>query len=294
MTDGDSGEFPTAFVLGVSLGVGIPLLSILFFFVSLVLCRCVQTHTCKSQDNNTEHDHAVRENTDTPDSKGTYNRSTLMMRSSAIHSVLLGIGVSPRTGAVVKQLGTKEFLKMSPKQRLQALEFPHDNICILKDLADTNFGKMYLGEATGLRENELSTTVFIKSLKERASSKVREQFVVEMTLVSGFSHPNILPLLGVCNKEEPRYMILEYMEYGSLKEFLHSIDLAWFDFDKALNEEASSCASSSYPMLGIEDLTTICCQVADGMEYLSSRSFIHRDLATRNCHVSWYLCQQLV
>ena len=222
---------------------------------------------------------------DSPPGK-TYGRTTLLMRPSAIYAALFG-NPTPRTGTVVRRLESKEFTKMSAKQRLQVLEFPHSNICIVKDLGCMSFGKIHKGEATGLLKHEVSTTVFIKSLRERASSKLKQQFEMEMTLVSGFSHPNILSLLGICTKEEPKYMIFEFLEYGSLKDFLQATDSNWFNFDEALAEEASSCASSNSPMLGIDDLANFGCQVADGMEYLSrQKAFVHKDVATRNCHVS--------
>ena len=81
-------------------------------------------------------------------------------------------------------------------------------------------------------------------------------------------------------------MVFEHLEYGTLKDFLQSIDSAWFDFDEVLNDEASTCASTANPMLGIDDLTGIICQVANGMQYLARKAFVHKDLATRNCHVS--------
>ena len=296
-----TGTIPTTLILGVSLGVGIPLIS-LGILLAVAVCCCRSSSSTPEQTATKdiwyeEMDHAAvpKKETDSPDiDHRSTMRGTLMMRTSMIHGALLDVNLSPRTGTMVKRLGTKDFLKMSPKQRLQALEFPHGNICITKNIGETNFGKTYLGEATGLRENELSTTVFIKSLRERATSKLRQHFTVEMSWASGFSHPNILALLAVCNKDEPRYMVFEHLEYGTLKDFLQSIDSAWFDFDEALNEEASTCDSSANPVLGIDDLMGIICQVAEGMDYLANKAFVHKDLATRNCHVSEnYIDQQM-
>ena len=37
---------------------------------------------------------------------------------------------------------------------------------------------------------------------------------------------------------------------------------------------------------GVDDMIGLGMQVADGMEYLSGRGLVHKDLAARNCHVS--------
>ncbi len=212
-------------------------------------------------------------------------RGTLMLRKSAYQNALF-VNMSPRSSTLAKRLTNKEYLNMTPKQRLNELEFPHINICLLKDLWETNFGMTYQGEATGLEENVVSTTIFIKSLKERASAKVRQQFLIEMTWASGFNHRNVITLLGVC-REEPMFMIYEYLEYGSLKDFLQSLNSAWFDFDEVLNETASNCPSTNASPLGIDDLCNISHQIADGMDYLSKKAFVMKDLAARNCQVSF-------
>ena len=89
--------------------------------------------------------------------------------------------------------------------------------------------------------------------------------------------------------EEPNYMIFEYLEYGSLKEFLQSIGSMCFDFDQFLGDAASTNVAdiSLYQsVFGIEDLNSMACQVADGMDYLAKKAFVLKDLATRNCQVS--------
>lgn len=133
------------------------------------------------------------------------------------------------------------------------------------------------------------TSVFIKSLRDRASHKLKQQFVLEMTWASGFSHPNIISLLGVCTQEEPYYMIFEYLDYGSLKEFLQSIGSMCFDFDQFLGDNESTTVadtSLNQSAFGVEDLNSMACQVADGMDYLAKKAFVLKDLAARNCQVS--------
>ena len=146
-----------------------------------------------------------------------------------------------------------------------------------------------MGEASGLDQNNELTSVFIKSLRNTTNAKLRQQFRIEMTWASGFSHPNIISLLGVCLKEEPHYILYEYLEYGSLKEFLQSVSSMWFDFDRFLDTTEMGEGLEEGPNLsvfGVEDLTSMACQVADGMDYLAKKAFVLKDLAARNCQVS--------
>ena len=295
-------------IIDVSVGVGVPFLLLLMAVVCCVpmlVCCCrrrqiddsdperVDYHKGRSSATNpaieieyVEIDGGDPGTTRTVDRKDIKSSGTLMLRSSMLHGALLDVNMSPRTSTLTRHIGTQDFIKMSPKQRLHSLEFPHDNICLMKNLWETNFGWTCLGEASGIFHDEISSTVFIKSLREHASSKLKQQFRIEMTWASGFSHPNVIQLLAVCTKEQPQYMIFEYLEYGSLKDFLQSIDSAWDDFDTALNDASSMCESSRVgPALALEDLINIGWQVANGMDYLTKKAFILKDLATRNCQV---------
>lgn len=48
----------------------------------------------------------------------------------------------------------------------------------------------------------------------------RQDFQKEIKIMSQLKDPNIVRVLGVCIREEPLCMIVEYMKYGDLNQFL--------------------------------------------------------------------------
>lgn len=80
---------------------------------------------------------------------------------------------------------------------------------------------------------------------------------------------HIVKLLGVITKENPAYLILEYMDNGDLKEYLRTFK----------QKEVKTC-------LNAERFYRIAAEIADGMLWLSEHKYIHRDLAARNCLIS--------
>ena len=60
----------------------------------------------------------------------------------------------------------------------------------------------------------------VKTLRKNASEQARADFHKEVKILSRLRDPNIVHVLGVCTKEEPFCMIVEYMENGDLNEFL--------------------------------------------------------------------------
>ena len=53
----------------------------------------------------------------------------------------------------------------------------------------------------------------------KAGSTVDEKidFLSEADMMKRFDHKNIVKLLGVCTRNEPVYMVMEFMLYGDLK-----------------------------------------------------------------------------
>lgn len=85
-------------------------------------------------------------------------------------------------------------------------------------------------------------------------------------------HPNILCLLGVVTKDEPKCMMFEYMSQGDLHEFL-------------ITHSPRMEPSLAEYVLEPNEMLLIATQIAAGMEYLAAHHYVHRDLAARNALV---------
>jgi receptor tyrosine kinase len=114
--------------------------------------------------------------------------------------------------------------KLNPK--LEAYEFPRNDIVFLRDIGQGAFGRVFKAKVPGtmtpcgrLRPGE-STLIAVKMLKEDASEDLQSDFEREASLMADFDHPNIVRLLGVCAVGKPMCLLFEFMSKGDLNEFL--------------------------------------------------------------------------
>ncbi|KAL7872797.1 hypothetical protein AOLI_G00118680 [Acnodon oligacanthus] len=150
--------------------------------------------------------------------------------------------------------------------------FPRECLKLQKLLGSGAFGEVY--EGVTVRDPHSDTVseqrVAVKTLRKGASNQEKIEFLKEAHLMSQFSHPNILRLLGVCVQNEPHYIILELMEGGDLRSYLRGA--------RPTNNRGQ--------LLNLTGLLDISVDVAKGCVYLEKLHFVHRDLAARNCLVS--------
>ena len=174
---------------------------------------------------------------------------------------------------------------VSMETQLKSMEFPRTRLCFTAEKGKGTFGKIYKGEASSIKQDELTTTVYVKTLGNSHDDRIIKDFESEMMMAAQFHHPNIIQLLGVSTVEEPQCLIYECMEYGSLKEFLQHVSQGF----QVKDADASSVELDQRKhMVNDQDLARMAAQVALALDYLAKHNFVHSDVAARNCQVGGY------
>ncbi|CAI8015434.1 Tyrosine-protein kinase transforming protein RYK [Geodia barretti] len=87
-------------------------------------------------------------------------------------------------------------------------------------------------------------------------------------------HTNVMSLRGVCVAAESPLLIMPFMINGSVLEFVQH------------HKDELLCISTEAKVeIARERLLKICHQISKGMEYLSLRNVVHRDLGASNCMI---------
>ncbi|XP_077993626.1 tyrosine-protein kinase receptor-like [Glandiceps talaboti] len=150
--------------------------------------------------------------------------------------------------------------------KLQDLnEVPRINLQLISALGHGAFGEVYEGTFI-LPGKEIEIPVAVKTLRENSTQEDEMDFLMEALILTKFNHPNIVECIGVCFTQPPRFIILELMNGGELKDFLRE--------NRPTKDKPSQ--------LEMIDLLHIAMDIVKGCEYLEIQKFIHRDIAARN------------
>ncbi|XP_007250839.2 tyrosine-protein kinase HCK [Astyanax mexicanus] len=138
-----------------------------------------------------------------------------------------------------------------------AWEIPRESLKLDKRLGAGQFGEVWM--ATYNKH----TKVAVKTMKPGTMSV--EAFLMEANLMKSLQHDKLVRLNAVVTKEEPIYIITEFMEKGSLLDFIKTDEGNRVQLPKLIDFSA---------------------QIAEGMAYIEQRNYIHRDLRAANILVN--------
>ena len=107
----------------------------------------------------------------------------------------------------------------------------------------------------------------VKMLRPGASATDSEDFIHEAeTMAALGTNANIVSLLGAVVEQRPWLVVLEFVQYGDLREILSAC------------KQKSIAVNNAERMLFAE-------QIALGCAFIISKGYVHNDLACRNCLV---------
>ncbi|XP_063769162.1 LIM domain kinase 2 [Pseudophryne corroboree] len=119
-------------------------------------------------------------------------------------------------------------------------------------------GKGFFGRAIMVTHRATGKVMVMKELIQ-FDEQTQKTFLTEVKVMRCLDHPNVLRFIGVLYKDRRLNLLTEYIECGTLKDFLRGDHCPW--------QQKVSFAKD----------------ISCGMAYLHSMSIIHRDLNSHNC-----------
>lgn len=153
------------------------------------------------------------------------------------------------------------------------IEYNYASLEVVDELGQGAFGRVFKARAPGIKRGDFVPQEFVavKTLKEGAESNSLEDFCKEVKVCVQFEHVNIIRLVGVCTVSTNKCMIFEFMDLGNLGELLR------------LSDPENPAYTGTKKLLTPDLFLSIIVQVANGLVYLATLKFVHRDIAARNC-----------
>jgi serine/threonine protein kinase len=82
------------------------------------------------------------------------------------------------------------------------------------------FKWLLLSTRSSLQSHASPISLQVKTCKHTADDASRKDFLQEATLLSAFSHPNVMGLVAVVTTQDPLLIVLDYVTYGDMRAVL--------------------------------------------------------------------------
>jgi len=139
---------------------------------------------------------------------------------------------------------------------------------LTEKISSGNFGEVHLGihKSSGIK-------VAIKKVLVDNNIMMEKAMIKETEIMKEFQSYHVVKLLGYILQSKPNWIVMELMDHMDLKSFLKQHD-----------PNADSRTNNSYMKIEpirLRPVSHMALEIADGMAYLESIHYIHRDLAAR-------------
>ncbi|GMT11524.1 hypothetical protein PFISCL1PPCAC_2821, partial [Pristionchus fissidentatus] len=196
----------------------------------------------------------------------------------------------------------KEYRYTDFPKKVDIWEIDRRNVDVYtnKKLGSGAFGAVYLGKLIGkslahhdamspLGVNLMRTEnceVAIKTLPESADEESKKEFLREITLMKSIGfHERLVNMLACVTDSEPYLLVVEFCSDGDLLQYLRFRCKYMMKLDDLGINYAEPSEEDNVDLLLIvtmKQLLMFAVQISYGLEYLSQKGFVHRDVAARN------------
>ncbi|XP_078598477.1 fibroblast growth factor receptor 4-like [Branchiostoma floridae x Branchiostoma japonicum] len=151
---------------------------------------------------------------------------------------------------------------------LKEREIDRSRLQVQQLLGEGAFG--HVVKATLSQPDRDDEVVAVKKLKDNDDTNARKALLRETytMLLCGY-HDNVIGLKGICFRDGPLELVLEYAEHGSLLHLLWTLRA-----ESKLNRTVLVNKRHIFENMMVE--------VCSGLEHLANRRLVHRDIAARN------------
>ncbi|XP_052873435.1 tyrosine-protein kinase-like otk [Anopheles cruzii] len=143
------------------------------------------------------------------------------------------------------------------------------------------------GELNAIRPENDYKPVLVKALTKVKDEHCCQEFRRQLELFRTVAHRNVVQLFGLCREKDPHYLLLEYTDWGDLKQFLMATSPSKTSTPpNGTVEKVGANGAPKPPPLNVPQILALAHQIGRGMDAIYKARIIHKDLATRNCIIS--------
>ncbi|XP_035790083.1 tyrosine-protein kinase-like otk isoform X1 [Anopheles albimanus] len=143
------------------------------------------------------------------------------------------------------------------------------------------------GELNAIRPENDYKPVMVKALTKVKDEHCCQEFRRQLELFRTVAHRNVVQVFGLCRDKDPHYLLLEYTDWGDLKQFLLATSPKTTPPNGTVDKAAPGTTQAAKPPpLNVPQILALAHQIGRGMDAIYKARIIHKDLATRNCIIS--------